>query len=136
MKMRDALNLPFDRVMSSEILRDQFYLQAKEAIAERDQLRAKLELERELSRIEAEILRKTAVKYLTVERAMESLKCGEYEGCLWTACVLWLISSAHKMNSTRSVVEQDGVVVAGEEIGKWRVTVERIDAPAKEMKDE
>lgn len=41
--VRDVLNMSYDQVMLSEILRHHFYLQAKEAIAERDQLRAKIE---------------------------------------------------------------------------------------------
>ena len=77
---------------------------------------------------EAEALREKAGKYATIERVMKMLECDERDGGVWTACTLLLISSAHKMNSAKSVVEQEGVTVAGEQIGNWRVTVERIDA--------
>lgn len=75
-----------------------------------------------------EALREKADKYATIERVMAMLECDEREGGIWTACTLLLIGSAHKMNSAKSVVDQEGVTVAGEQLGNWRVTVERIRA--------
>lgn len=72
-------------------------------------------------------LREKADKYATIERVMAMLKCDEREGGIWTACTLLLIGSAHKMNSVKSVIDQEGVTVAGEHLGNWRVTVECID---------
>lgn len=75
----------------------------------------------------AEDLREKSDKYATIERVMEMLQCDEREGGIWTACSLVLISSAHKMNSTLSTVEPKGVTFEGEQLGDWRVTVERIN---------
>ena len=58
------------------------------------------------------------------------------EGGIWTACTLLLIGSAHKMNSAKSVVDQEGVTVAGEQLGNWRVTVERIVAALSAQQSE
>ncbi len=79
---------------------------------------------------ENERLAAKAEKFAAIERVMEMLECDEREGGIWTACSL-LISSAHKMNSGRSVVDQEGVTVAGEQLGDWRLTVERIKEAAK-----
>ena len=86
-------------------------------IREIDQLRA-----------EVEALRKDAEKFRHVERAMEALGCDEREGGIVTAASLVLISSAHKLNAARGVIEQEGVTFDDDSIGDWRVTIERIDA--------
>lgn len=75
---------------------------------------------------ENERLAEKAEKFAVIERVMEMLECDEREGGIWTACSLLLISSAHKLNSDRSVVDQEGVTIAGEQLGDWRVTVERV----------
>lgn len=75
---------------------------------------------------ENERLAEKAEKFAVIERVMEMLECDEREGGVWTACSLLLISSAHKLNSGRAVVDQEGVTVAGEQLGDWRVTVERV----------
>lgn len=69
-----------------------------------------------------------AEKFAVIEKVMDMLECDEREGGVWTACTLLLISSAHKMNSAESIVTQESVTVDGENIGDWRVTVQRIDA--------
>lgn len=111
---RDALKHALD-------VKEEFYQDAIHShvvlAKERDQLRA-----------EVEALRDKADKYATIERVMAMLECDEREGGVWTACTLLLIGSAHKMNSTKSTVDQEGVTVSGEQLGNWRVTVERIDA--------
>lgn len=86
----------------------------------------------EMLRAENERLRERAEKYAVIERVMEMLKCDEREGGIWTACTLLLIGSAHGMNSARSTVDQEGVDIAGDNIGDWRVIVERLSATAKE----
>ena len=120
-ELQDALSAVTaerDRLLEEAELHDRIMSEScAKALAERDQLRA-----------EVEALREKADKYATIERVMEVLECDEREGGIWTACTLLLISSAHKMNSAKSVVDQEGVTVAGEQLGNWRVTVERIDA--------
>lgn len=123
----------------------------EEAAAERGHLRAQaealhdighaiglpagLDLTRDLLPV-IEALREKADKYATIERIMKMLECDERQGGIWAACSLLLITCAHRMNSFRSVVEQECATAAGEDLGNWRVTVERIDAAmdAKEGK--
>lgn len=84
--------------------------------------------ERELALLaERDALRKDADKFRHVERAMEALGCDEREGGIVTAASLILISSAHRMNAKRGVIDQEGVTFGDGQIGDWRVTIERID---------
>lgn len=91
---------------------------------------AQLQEERDAALAELEALREKAEKFAIIERVMEVLKCDEREGGIWTACSLLLISSAHKMDSAVSVVDQKGVTASGESLGDWRVTVERVSKEA------
>lgn len=75
---------------------------------------------------EIEALREKAEKFAIIERCMDQLECDEREGGIWTICTLLLIGSAHRLNSSNSVVTQEDVTVEGQDIGDWRVTVERI----------
>ncbi len=77
---------------------------------------------------ERDRLREQANKFRHVERAMEALGCDEREGGIVTAASLILISSAHRMNAKRGVIDQEGVTLDGGCIGDWRVTIERISA--------
>lgn len=77
---------------------------------------------------ENEALRKDADKWQIVERAMTQLQSDEQDAAIWSACSRILISVANELNSSRSVVTEEGVTSDGVEIGDWRVTVERIDA--------
>jgi len=86
--------------------------------------------ERALAAVTAERdrLAKQASKFRLVERAMEALGCDEREGGIVTAASLILISSAHRMNAKRGVIDQEGVTLDDGCIGDWRVTIERISA--------
>lgn len=71
-------------------------------------------------------LEKLADKSAIIDRCMEQLKCDEREGGIWTTCTLLLIGSASKLNSGRSEVTHEGVTIEGNDIGDWRVIVEKI----------
>ena len=73
-------------------------------------------------------LRKDAEKWKIVQHAMDELQSDERNASIWTVCSRLLISTAHKLNSAVSTVTEEGVTIGEEEIGDWRVTVERIDA--------
>ena len=75
---------------------------------------------------EIEALREKAEKFAIIERCMDQLECDEREGGIWTIWTLLLIGSAHRLNSSNSVVTQEDVTVEGQDIGDWRVTVDRI----------
>ena len=77
---------------------------------------------------ERDRLAEQASKFRLVERAMEALGCDEREGGIVTAASLILISSAHRMNAKRGVIDQEGVTLDDDCIGDWRVTIERISA--------
>ncbi len=77
---------------------------------------------------ERDALAEKARKFGFVEKAMEALACDEREGGIVTAASLILISSAHRMNAKRGVIDQEGVTFDDGQIGDWRVTIERIDA--------
>jgi hypothetical protein len=83
---------------------------------------------------ERDRLQEQANKFRHVERAMEALGCDEREGGIVTAASLILISSAHRMNAKRGVIDQEGVTLDGGCIGDWRVTIERI-SPAMAAKE-
>lgn len=94
----------YSRVLTAEVL-----------LAERDQLKA-----------ENEALRKDAEKWKIVQRCMDLLQADERNASIWSACSLLLISTAHKLNSGVSTVLEEGVTIGEEEVGDWRVTVERV----------
>ncbi|GEM_PF-1994037 len=77
---------------------------------------------------ERDALAEKARRFGFVEKAMEALACDEREGGIVTAASLILISSAHRMNAKRGVIDQEGVTLDDGQIGDWRVTIERIDA--------
>ena len=77
---------------------------------------------------ERDALAEKACKFGFVEKAMEALACDEREGGIVTAASLILISSAHRMNAKRGVIDQEGVTFDDGQIGDWRVTIERVDA--------
>jgi len=83
---------------------------------------------------ERDRLAEQASKFRLVERAMEALACDEREGGIVTAASLILISSAHRMNAKRGVIDQEGVTLDDDCIGDWRVTIERI-SPAMAAKE-
>ncbi len=89
---------------------------------------ADLMAERDQLKTENEALRKDADKWKTVKRAGDQLLADEGGAAIWSACSRVLITLSHELNSTRSVVTEDGVTKDGVEIGDWRITVERIDA--------
>lgn len=76
---------------------------------------------------ENEALRENADKWQIIERAMEQLKADERGGSIWSVCARLLISTAHKLNSATSTVTEEGVTIGDQEIGDWRVTVERVN---------
>lgn len=84
------------------------------------------ELEHEL-RTELAALRKDAEKWKIVQRCMDMLQSDERNASIWSACSLLLISAAHKLNSAVSTVLEEGVTIGEEEVGDWRVTVERVN---------
>lgn len=86
-----------------------------EMLAERGQLKA-----------ENEALLKDAEKWKIVQNAMDQLQADERSGSIWSICARLLISVAHKINSSSSIVTEEGVTIDDIEIGDWRVTVERI----------
>lgn len=77
---------------------------------------------------ERDALAEKARRFGFVENVMEALACDEREGGIVTAASLILISSAHRMNAKRGVIDQEGVTFDDGQIGDWRVTIERIDA--------
>ena len=117
---------------------DCFAAQLIDATQERDQLRAEIaglktgyEAYEQVNaglKAECEVLRKDADKWQSVQRAMTQLQSDEQGAAIWSACSRILISVASGLNSSRSVVTEEGVTNGGVEIGDWRVTVERIDA--------
>ena len=88
----------------------------------------KLLAERDALLAERDALAEKARRFGFVEKAMEALACDEREGGIVTAASLILISSAHRMNAKRGVIDQEGVTFDDGQIGDWRVTIERIDA--------
>lgn len=89
---------------------------------------AHIENERDQLKADNEALRKDADRWQIVDRAMTQLRSDEKGAAIWSACSRILISVANELNSSRSVVTEEGVTSDGVEIGDWRVTVERIDA--------
>ena len=110
-----VIGMSYEMAMGDELSKRQFYSRAQAILAERDELRA-----------DNEELRKDSENWKTVMSAMEQLKADERGAAIWSACSRILISVAHDLNSSRSVVNDEGVTKDGLEIGDWRVTVERI----------
>lgn len=71
---------------------------------------------------------KNAEKWKIVQRCMDMLQADERNASIWSACSLLLISTAHKLNSATSTVLEEGVTIGEEEVGDWRVTVERVSS--------
>lgn len=122
-----------DRIASGFVILDGMAFSKDEILAQRVDLCNALE---SLSAVTAERdrLAEQASKFRLVERAMEALACDEREGGIVTAASLILISSAHRMNAKRGVIDQEGVTLDGGCIGDWRVTIERI-SPAMAAKE-
>ncbi|MGY2158545.1 hypothetical protein [Pseudomonas tolaasii] len=99
-----------------------------ELLEARGRLMLAVEIERDQLKAENEALRKDADKWQIVERAMTQLQSDEQGAAIWSACSRILISVAGKLNSAHSTVTEEGVTFEGEEVGDWRVTVERIAA--------
>lgn len=83
--------------------------------------------ERNQLKAENEALRKDADKWKIVQRCMDLLQADERNASIWSVCSRLLISTAHKMNSAISTVLEEGVTIGEEEVGDWRVTVERVN---------
>jgi hypothetical protein len=104
-----------------EMLSNQLRLIELSVIAERDQLKS-----------ENEALRKDADKWKIVLHCMDQLQADERNGSIWSVCSRLLISTAHKLNSAISTVLEEGVTIGAEEVGDWRVTVERVKEASHE----